>query len=212
MIRAAIALADREDVEAVSMRRLSQALGVVPMALYKHVGDKEDLLNGMVDAVVQGFSAAPVTSKGKADWRAEVRSRTLSARAALAEHPWMRRTLGSRTVRTAGVLGHMEAVTACLLRGGLSPDLAHHAMHALGNRIWGFSPELFDESRAASTPVRHTGPEPDPDDYPSILATTAAARGRRPEGAGCDEDFEFTFGLDLLLEGIDRLHQGGWSS
>ena len=146
------------------MRRVSQALGVVPMALYKHVSDKEDLVNGMVDAVVSSFPAPPpeVAYAVGSGWRQAVRLRVAGARSALVSHPWLRRTLETRTRRTATVLAHMEAVSAAFLSGGLSPDLTHHAMHALGARIWGFSPELFDESRSGPTPARHTtGARPD---------------------------------------------------
>ncbi|WP_307835779.1 TetR/AcrR family transcriptional regulator [Phycicoccus sonneratiae] len=209
VLAAAVALADVDGMAAVSMRHLADRLGVVPMALYKHVGSKEDLLDGMVDTVLgEVVTAGP---RG-GDWRAAVRGAVLSARAAVQRHPWARRAIETRTVRTPAVLGHMEAVTALLLAGGFSPDLAHHAMHALGNRIWGFSPELFDETaedRAAGT---RTSPAPDPADYPSIIAVSLEARRRRPGAAGCDEDFEFTFALDLLLDALDRLRRDGWES
>ena len=214
VIRAAIDLADAEGLEAVSMRRVSQALGVVPMALYKHVSDKEDLVDGMVDAVVSSFPAPPpeVAYAVGPGWRQAVRLRVAGARSALVSHPWLRRTLETRTRRTATVLAHMEAVSAAFLSGGLSPDLTHHAMHALGTRIWGFSPELFDESRSGPTPARHTGAAPQPSDYPSIVAIAADAKARRPGATGCDEDFEFSFAFELILGAVDCLHATGWAS
>ncbi|MGG5258906.1 TetR/AcrR family transcriptional regulator [Phycicoccus avicenniae] len=204
----AVALADEQGDAAVSMRRLSERLGVVPMALYKHVGGKEDLIDGMVDTVLGEVATARLED---VDWRAAVRRTVLSARAAVQRHPWARRAIETRTVRTPAVLGHMEAVTALLLGGGFTPDLAHHGMHALGNRIWGFSPELFDESAGASATPR-TSAVPDPADYPAILAVAAEARTRRPGATGCDENFEFTFALDLLLDALDRLRVTGWES
>ena len=224
----AVALADAEGIDAVSMRRLAERLGVVPMALYKHVADKEDLLDGMVDAVIGEFALADAAgasdaagagcasdADGGADWRARFTRRVLAARAAVLRHPWARRAIESRTVRTPAVLDHMEALTGHLLAGGLSPDLAHHAMHALGNRIWGFSPELFDESAGparSDTARPRTTAAPDPTAYPAILAVAADATARRPGAVGCDEDFEFAFALEVILDGIARLHAAGWSS
>lgn len=208
----AVALADAEGADAVSMRRLAERLGVVPMALYKHVGGKDDLLDGMVDTVLGEVLASDAVD---GDWQAAVRATVLSARSAVQRHPWARRAIETRTVRTPAVLGHMEAVTALLLAGGFTPDLAHHGMHALGNRIWGFSPELFDEgtgTRPRPGTGARTSPPPDPADYPAIIAIAADARARRPDATGCDEDFEFRFALDLLLDALDRLRAGGWES
>lgn len=209
VLAAAVALADAEGIEAVSMRRVAERLDVVPMALYKHVSDKDDLLSGMVDVLVDEM--APPSPSGR--WRDDLREALLAARRVVTAHAWARRAIEGRTVRTPAVLGHMERVSAVFLGAGFSPDLAHHAMHLLGNRIWGFSPELFNDPGAAGAPARHPrGPEVDPVDYPAILAIAADARARRPDATGCDEDFEFGFALDVLLDGIARLHRARWSS
>ena len=225
MLREAVELADADGLEAVSMRRLAQRLGVVPMALYKHVADKEELLDAMVDLLIAEY-AAPEDEADDAgaeavaqDWRQAVRARLLAARRAVTRHPWARRAIESRTRRTPAVLGHMDAVAGTLLAGGLSADLTHHVMHALGNRIWGFSPEMFDESRAdaeAPAPAEEV-PQAEPGEaareftarFPHIVQIARAAGGG---GSGCDEDFEFAFALDLLLDGAERLHRGGWRS
>ncbi len=224
VLAAAVSLADADGVEAVSMRRLAQELGVVPMALYKHVADKEDLLDGMVDLVVEDFREGipdqpdrpgqPGRPDPDADWRGGARARILAARRSLQAHPWVRRAIETRTRRTPIVLGHMEALTSTLLGGGLTPDLTHHAMHVLGNRIWGFSPELFTEPQGGTSgsPRRATTPAPDPADYPGIMAVTIDAMARRPGAPSCDEEFEFVFGVDLILEAVERLHLAGWSS
>jgi len=187
------------------MRRLADGLGVVPMALYKHVADKEDLLNGMVDELIGEFGQGGP----RGDWQNEVRQRVLAARVVVQTHPWARRLIETRTIRTAAVLAHMEAVTQAFLRGGLSPDLTHHVMHALGNRIWGFSPELFNDPSAGTS---STQAGLDPLDYPGILAVSADATARRPGATGCDEDFEFAFALDLILDAAARLQASGWVS
>ncbi|MGY5882958.1 TetR/AcrR family transcriptional regulator [Modestobacter lacusdianchii] len=215
VLRAAVDLADADGVDAVSMRRLAQELGVVPMALYKHVANKDELLDGMVDVVVGEFEPTDPAL----DWRAAVRARVLSARRAVLRHPWARQAIESRTRRTPTVLGYMDSLAGAFRRGGFSADLTHHVMHALGNRIWGFSPELFDEppapgaappsaeeQQALAAEFAHR--------YPHILEIAVAATGGDLSGvgAGCDEQFEFEFALDLLLDGFDRLRAQGWSS
>ncbi|WP_299958810.1 TetR/AcrR family transcriptional regulator [uncultured Modestobacter sp.] len=215
MLRAAVGLADAEGVDAVSMRRLAQELGVVPMALYKHVANKDQLLDGMVDVVVGEFEPADPAL----DWQPAVRARVLSARRAVLRHPWARQAIESRTRRTPAVLGYMDSLAGTFRRGGFSADLTHHVMHALGNRIWGFSPELFDEPPAAGA-VPPSAEEQQAlaaefaARYPHILEIAVAATGGDPSGvgAGCDEQFEFEFALDLLLDGFDRLRAQGWSS
>src|SRR5512132_1281472 len=140
ILGAAVALADREGVDALSMRRLAQELGVVPMALYKHVANKDELLDGMVDVVV-GEIDPPAAL---ADWKTAIRRRVLSARRALLRHPWASRVIESRTDPTPVVIGYMDSMIGLFRAWGFSIDLTHHAMHAMGSRLLGFSQELFD--------------------------------------------------------------------
>lgn len=211
VLDAGIAFADREGLATLSMRSLAAELGVVPMALYKHVGDKDDLLGGMIDTVVEGYEAP---ASGLA-WRESVRARVLAARRSLLRHPWLRGAIETRTTRTPAILAHMNAVAGDFITGGVSVDLTHYAMHALGHRIWGFSPEAFDEPAPDA-------PAPSPDEqaammqhmgaaYPHVLAIAMDAATRTPTGA-CDEQFEFEFTLDLLLDAFERLDAAGWQS
>lgn len=206
VLRAAVALADATGIDALSMRRLAQELDVVPMALYKHVANKEELLDGMTDAVV-GEIDPPAAGP---DWRRVVRGRILSARRVLLRHPWAARVIESRTGPTPAVLAYLDSMAGAFRDGGLSADLTHHVMHAMGSRLLGFSQELFDTSGPA-------GP-PDPrlaEYYPHIaeLAATAAHDGGPTVGGGgCDDQFEFEFALDLLLDGFESLRIQGWTS
>ena len=152
VLAAAVALADAEGVDAVSMRGLAQHLSVVPMALYKHVANKDELLDGMIDAVV-GEIEPPVPGP---DWRAAVRRRILSARTVLLRHPWARRVMESKTTPTLTVLGYMDSTIGMFLAGGLTVDLTHHVMHALGSRIFGFTQELYESTPAADLDWRET--------------------------------------------------------
>jgi AcrR family transcriptional regulator len=213
VLLAAVALADKTGIESVSMRHLAQVLGVVPMALYKHVANKEELLDGMVDVVIGEIDAHV---RG-ADWRNAVRLRILSARRALLRHPWASQVIESRAAPTPRVLEYMDSLIGMFRDGGFSVDLTHHVMHALGSRMWGFTQEVFDTSQTsesldpqvqASMIAQMAGTYP----YIVEVAMGASHEGKSVVGAGCDDQFEFEFALDLLLDGFERLHQQGWSS
>ncbi|NES29968.1 TetR family transcriptional regulator [Micromonospora terminaliae] len=216
VLRAAVALADEAGIESLSMRNLAQDLGVVPMALYKHVANKDELLAGMIDVVV-GEIDPPVSG----DWKHAVRRRILSAREMLLRHPWAPLAIESRNTATPAILGYLDSMIGTFRAGGFSVDLAHHVMHAMGSRILGFSQELFDASRRAG---RSGTPDPEPPaaDLPPEVAAAfphvaeiALAASHDDEsvvGPGCDDQFEFEFALDLLLDGIERLHRQGWTS
>lgn len=216
-LRCAVELADAEGLDAVTMRNLAGRLGVVPMALYKHVANKEDLLDGMVDVLV----AAIVPPDPHQPWKDAVRGTVLDARRMIERHPWARSAIETRTRRTPTVLRYMDALAGTFLAAGFSADLTHHVMHALGHRIWGFSPEAFDapdEPDAATSPADPAQAEDMvaqmSRSYPSITAITLTTidGDLTRLGEGCDEDFEFTFALDLLLDAVERLRDARWSS
>jgi AcrR family transcriptional regulator len=205
VLQAAVALADRAGIESLSMRRLAEDLGVVPMALYKHVADKEELLDGMIDVVI-GEIDPP--DRGT-DWKSAVRHRILSARRALLRHPWAPRVIESKQNPTPLVLAYMDSVIGLFRAGGFSVNLTHHVMHTIGSRILGFTQELFNDSRTvdpevAAVMMRELGPK-----FPNVLAIAMAAshEGESVVGQGCDDQFEFEFALDLLLDGFERLRQ-----
>ncbi|TDC66787.1 TetR/AcrR family transcriptional regulator [Micromonospora sp. KC207] len=216
ILRAAIALADAAGIDSLSMRNLAQELGVVPMALYKHVANKDELIAGMIDMVV-GEIDPPLPD---ADWKHTVRERVLSARQALRRHPWAPLAIESRTTATPAILAYLDSVVGTLRAGGFSADLAHHVMHAMGSRILGFSQELFDTSRHAgrSGPANSDPPAELPPEiaarFPHLaeIATAASHDDGSVVGQGCDDQFEFEFALDLLLDGIERLQQQRWTS
>ncbi|BFV55124.1 TetR/AcrR family transcriptional regulator C-terminal domain-containing protein [Kitasatospora sp. CMC57] len=209
VLRAAVALADATGIDALSMRRLAQELGVVPMALYKHVANKDELLDGMVDCVLGEIGPAVPGP----DWRSAVRARILAARSALLGHPWASQVIQSRPAPTPALLGYTDSVIGLFRTGGFSVDLTHHAMHALGSRMLGFTQELFDVSPGAS-PADPAVLRAMAAHYPYVaeLATAGAHDEKSVVGPGCDDQFEFEFALDLLLDGLEGLRQRGWSS
>ena len=203
VLDAAVALADAQGVEALSMRKIAQELGVVPMALYKHVANKDELLDGMVDVVV-GEIDPPA---GGTDWKTAMRRRVLSARGALLRHPWASRVMESRTSPTPAVLAYMDSMIGMFRAGGFTIDLTHHAMHVMGSRLLGFSQELFDETA-------DVGPGMDAETlrelagtFPHITELVVAITHDQASvvGQGCDDQFEFEFALDLILDGLERL-------
>src|SRR6187431_2178029 len=147
VLAAAVELADREGIEALSMRRLGQELSVEAMALYNHVANKDDLLNGMVDAVV---GEVDLTDGADRDWKMAARNRILAARRVMRRHPWASAVIASRTGASPVVMRYMDRMGGIMLAGGFSVDLMHHAFHTLGSRVLGFTQELFDDSSANS--------------------------------------------------------------
>ena len=205
ILRAAVALADEGGVESLSMRRLAQQLGVVPMALYKHVANKDELLDGMIDVVV-----AEIDPPIEGDWKTTMRERILSARRALLRHPWATSVLETRGEPTPTVIGYMDSMMGVFLDGGFSVDLMHHAMHVMGSRILGFSQELFDDT--ASMPAEEAAAvwAQMAEVYPNIAKLIPVAVGTHEGpviGGGCDDQFEFEFALDLVLDGLERLRE-----
>ncbi|WP_412748859.1 TetR/AcrR family transcriptional regulator [Krasilnikovia sp. M28-CT-15] len=207
VLRAAVARADESGIDALSMRKLAQELGVVPMALYKHVANKEELLDGMIDVVVAEIDP-PAED---ADWKTAIRRRILCARQVLLRHPWASRVIESRVTPTPAVLRYMDSMIGTFRRGGFSLDLTHHAMHALGSRLWGFSQEVYNspQSGRADPDVQAVMLGEMRTRYPYVteLATAVSHDDASIVGGGCDDQFEFEFALDILLDGFDRLHQ-----
>ncbi|WP_345578361.1 TetR/AcrR family transcriptional regulator C-terminal domain-containing protein [Nonomuraea rosea] len=202
VITAAIDLADRDGIDAVSMRRLAQELGVEAMSLYTHVRNKDDLLDGMIDAVI---GKIPITTDGP-DWKTSLRRTALAARAVVLRHTWAPRTLETRTTPGPAVPRYINAILGILRENGFTVTLAHHALHILGSRVLGFSQDLFDDS-----------PDLDPEAAARLAGELGAtlpyaaemALAVTHEGAlgGCDDDTEFAFALDFILDGLDRLSQ-----
>src|SRR5262245_59502850 len=122
VLRAAVDLADREGIDALSMRRLAQELGVEAMSFYNHVDGKEDLLNGMIDLIVGEID--PPSADG--DWKAIARARILSARRTMLRHPWASTVIVSRTEPSPVIMRYMDSMAGILRGGGFSVDLLHH--------------------------------------------------------------------------------------
>jgi len=194
VVRAAVELADLDGFDGLTMRKLADRLGVVPMAIYKHVADKDELLDAMIDLV---FGEASVPAG--AGWREAMRTRATSMREALRRHPW---AVGRMESGTPGPenLRHHNAVMECLRReAGFPFRTAVHAYSLLDSYVFGFA--LQERTITGDVPdelERRAGAVADTSPYPYL--TEIAAEFAR---TGYDYAEEFEFGLDLILDGLD---------
>jgi AcrR family transcriptional regulator len=216
VLRAAVALADERGIELLTMRNLGHELGVEAMSLYNHVANKEDVLNGLVEVVVGEIVVAVDTvppPSSPDEWKAVMRARILAAREVLLGHRWAPDLLESRTDIPPSLVPYYNSVLGLMREAGFSLDLAHHAMHALGTRTLGFTRELFvaedkvvDPDVAAVMMQQMAGRFP----YLGELMRVVTHDTGSTLGSGCDDQFEFEFGLDLLLDGLERLRAAEW--
>jgi len=200
VLGAAVALADRGGVRSLSMRKLAHELGVEAMSLYHHVANKDDILDGIVDVV---FSEIVLPS-GDADWKAAMRQRAISAREALLRHPWATGLMESRSTPGPATLRHHDAVLGILRTAGFSVELAAHAFSVLDSYIYGFALQEanlpFDTPEETAEVAQAIMAELPADEYPH-LAEMTVEHVLQP---GYDYGNEFLFGLDLILDGLDR--------
>jgi AcrR family transcriptional regulator len=205
VLHAAVALADEFGVDALTMRKLAEELGVVPMALYKHLANREELLDGMVDLVV-GEIDPPVTDT---DWRSAVRQRILSARRLLRRHRWAAGAIESRTTPSPVLLAYIDSMIGMFRAGGFSADLTHHALHTMGSRLYGFTQEVFDDSPSIDPTTQTMLVRELEGRYPHIAEMVGVVYHDEASvvGRGCDDQFEFEFALDLLLDGLESRRQ-----
>ena len=200
VLASAIRLADVGGIESLSMRKLGEELGVEAMSLYNHVSNKDDLLNGMIDAVFAEIESPSLEE----DWKTAMRTRGLSVRAALLRHPWATGLMDSGTTPGAATLRHHDRVIGCLRGGGFSFAMTAHAFSVLDGYIYGFA--MQDKALPFDTP-EDTG------------AMAAAMLARFPTGEfpflaafmrehvlkpGYDYGDEFEYGLDLILDALER--------
>lgn len=205
ILRTAVALADREGIGALTMRGLAAELGVEAMSLYHHVASKEDLLDGVVDAIARELREAAATVGSTQGWKAALRRRILAAREVMLRHPWAPGVFESRTGFGPEIVRYTDALVGLLLRAGLSHDLVHHAMHALGSRAYGFTQELFDPAGSADADTSPELLEQMAQEAPHLAEMLQHIAHDEPGATlgWCDDQTEFEFGLDVLLDGLE---------
>jgi AcrR family transcriptional regulator len=201
ILRAALDLADREGFESCTMRKLGTQLGVEAMSLYRYVSSKEDLLSGLVDMV---FAEVDVHEPGTTEWRAAMRDRAYSHRAAMRRHQWAIGLMEGRMQPGPETLRVHDATLGIMREAGFSFRDAVHANSVLDAYVYGFAFQergLPAETDGATAEVMREQARraPDMSDFPYLVE----AMGEFAD-AGYDFDAEFAFGLELILDGIER--------
>jgi AcrR family transcriptional regulator len=216
VLRAAVRVADEGGLESLTMRRVAEELGAEAMSLYYHVAKKEDILDGLVDVIAAEINdvverlAEPSAGTG---WKTAIRRRILSAREVFLRHPWAPGVFEERASMSPAVLRYYDGLVGLMRDGGFSYDLAHHALHALGSRALGFSQEPFAPGDGPGGGAGAAAPPPDAEQmaaqFPHLAGMLAEIVHDDPDSTlgWCDDQAEFEFGLDLILDGLDGMRQ-----
>ncbi len=200
VLRAAIGLADARGIGSLTMRKLAQELGVEAMALYYHVANKDEILNAITDLVVGEFELpAPGT-----DWKAGIRTTAISANDVLVRHPWAASLMLSATGASPARWRYMNAILGSLREAGFSEGETDHAYHALDSHITGFTlwevqiqidPATMPDMAATFLRALPAG------EYPYLVEHVHQHLAERNP----DDEGSFAFGLDLILDGLERM-------
>jgi AcrR family transcriptional regulator len=200
VLQAAVTFADEGGIGSLSMRKLGEVLGVEAMSLYNHVASKDELLDGMVDLV---FGEIDLPAAG-APWKAAMRQRAASARQALARHRWAIGLMESRTSPGPATLRHHDAVIGSLREAGFSVEMAAHAFSVLDSYTYGFALQEaslpFETAEQTAELAEMIMAQFPAGLYPH-LAELTVTHVLQP---GYDYGNEYDFGLDLILDGLER--------
>ncbi|GAA2042289.1 TetR/AcrR family transcriptional regulator C-terminal domain-containing protein [Agromyces tropicus] len=210
VLLAAMGIADRDGLDALTMRALAEALGVEAMSIYHHLPNKDAILDGLVELVfveiegeVDGFG----TTADATTWSPALRERILGARRVLLRHPWAPPVMESRAALGPTLARYIDGVVGIMRAGGLSHDLIHHGLHALGSRMYGFVQELeLDDGTGGGDDADAPGLAEMAALVPNLAAMLADVVHDDPDSTlgWCDDQTEFEFGLDVVLEGLER--------
>jgi AcrR family transcriptional regulator len=200
VLHAAIANADAGGLEGLSMRTLAEQLEVAPMALYRHVANKEDLIDGMVDLVFSEIGVPP----GGGDWKTAMRGRAISVRDALSRHRWAIGLMEARRHPGRANLRHHDAVIGRLRAAGFSIEMTAHAYSALDSYIYGFALTKmnlpFDTSEEVAEVAEGMLAPFAANEYPNLVEFITE-HAMKP---GYDYADEFEYGLDVVFDGLER--------
>jgi AcrR family transcriptional regulator len=201
VIRAALRLADENGIDALSMRKLAQALGVEAMSLYNHVAGKEDVLDGLVELVAGEIGVPPIGG----GWKATLRARALTAHAVLMRHPWATLLIVSRLNVGPNMLHHVDATIGCLRDAGFSYPMADHAWNALDAYVYGFTLQKLNfplDPSEYATAAKQFLPMIPVEQFPYLNGMSQEVIAGRHDGM-----HQLERGLDLILDGLERLRK-----
>lgn len=201
VVQAAITLAGQTSIDALSMRKLAEALGVEAMSLYNHVKNKEDLLDSMLDVVVQAMYIPDLNG----NWRQEIHQATLSSHQVLVANPWASVLMVSRPSVGLAKLAHFNAIQGCFCQAGLSPQMADKVRIVIDGYLYGSTQQHILYARTEQDRPQLAAqflPHVPVDLYPHSYALVKIVADGLYDGK---HDFEF--GLNLLLDGIQHIIQ-----
>ena len=203
MLDAAIELADRSGLGALTMRRLGAALGVEAMSLYKHVANKEAILHGMVDRIIGQIE---IPEEG-AHWRDAMTRRAASARAVLGRHAWVIGLMEAETAVGPNSMRYLDAIIGSLRAAGFSMEDAGRAFTVLDSYVYGHvvqeSSFPFDTSEEIAQTATTALEREELSAFPNLVAMYEHATTY-----AYSLDDQFAFGLELALDGLERLRAG----
>lgn len=203
VLQSAVALADESGIESLSMRKLGEQLAVEAMSLYNHVANKGDLIDAMVDSVFAEIDLAA----DERSWRAAMRRRAVSVRQVLKRHPWAVPLMQSRTSPGPSTLGHLNALIGILRDADFSVVLTAHALSAIDAYVYGFAMQEkalpFDTEVRSTEVVEHILTAMPTDKWPHLVEFSRE-HVLKP---GYDYGQEFEWGLDLVLDGLERVRR-----
>ncbi|MCA9640938.1 MAG: TetR/AcrR family transcriptional regulator [Polyangiaceae bacterium] len=200
ILEAALGLANRSGIAGLSMRKLGDELGVEAMSLYNHIANKDELIDALIDRVVSEIEL-PTTDE---HWKAAMRKRAVSAREVFKRYPWVTALMETRKNPGPAALRYYDSVIGCLRRGGFSIAMAAHAFALVDSYLYGFALqeqslpfETPDEANAVAEEMLEELPLKE---FP-YLTEMIVDHAMKP---GYSFAAEFEYGLDLILDGLER--------
>lgn len=199
ILRAALELADQGGVASLTMQAIGRQLGVEAMSLYRHVRNKDDILDGLVDLAFEEIELPD----DRSDWHSAIRARSVSQRAMLRRHPWVITLLESRMAPGPANLRSHDDMLAVFVGAGFSATLATHAYNLVDSYVLGFALQEVNMPFSTAEELAVMGPEllaqVPVDQYPTLVAVSEELFA-----TGFDYAAEFEFGLDLILDGVEQ--------
>ncbi len=201
ILRTALRLADEDGIEALSMRKIAEKLDVTAMSLYHHVENKDEIIDGIVDLVI---SEMDVPQAGD-DWKAAMRSRALSAHEVLLRHPWAIATIVRRINVGPAMIRYINGTLGCLVEAGFSYAMADQALNAMESHIYGFTLQELNfpiEPSEYAHQAENFLPTVPTQKYPYFTQLAKLVSQGQYSGVN-----DFTFGLDLILDGLEEIQK-----
>lgn len=201
VLRAAVQLADEDGIDSLTMSELGLRLEVKAMSLYNHVANKDDILDGIVDLVVREIDLPPDT----VGWREAMRRRAISTQTVFARHPWASRLIDSRRSSGPARLHYFDWMLGTLRRSGFTIQMTARAFSVLDSYIYGFGRQQFNMSAEPDLDPEDVAEaflqEIPADEYPNLREMVVEYAMK----SGHDESADLEFGLDIILDGFQRL-------